>query len=267
MPRLDDIQRDVSRAILIGDTSRTASAIVEDGMASARRLQVYRNHYSITLREALAATYPAVARLVGEACFNMLAREFITLSPPKSPCLFEYGDGFPLYLAAVAILDPYPYLPDVARLEWALNVARHAPDTRALASEDFAHLQPAQYSDMVFSFHPACRFVASRFPIDRIWRANMTDNDAIAPIDLGSGKVELLIQRDAEDDAGWRLLDPAESYFIRRLRAARPLSEAWTAAVQCDAAFDGIRTLAGLIDSGALIDFHLDPTSKERVLS
>ena len=266
MPRLEEIQRGIARAILIGDTGRAASAIADDGIDSAHRLQVYRNHYSITLRESLAATYPVIARLVGETCFNMLAREFITLSPPKSPCLFEYGDGFPLYLAAVAILDPYPYLPDVAHLEWALNVAHHAPDTPALAGEDFAHLQPAQYSDMVFSFHPACRFVASRFPIDRIWRANTTDDD-VTRIDLGSGKVEMLIQRDSDEDAGWRLLEPAESCFIRRLRAARPLAEAWTAALQCDAAFDGIRSLAGLIDSGTLIDFHLDPTSRKRALS
>lgn len=264
MSRLDEIQRGVARAILIGDTSRIAGAIANNGITSSRRLQVYRNHYGITLRDALAATYPVVARLVGERCFAMLAREYITLSPPRSPCLFEYGHGFPLYLGAVAILDPYPYLPDVARLEWALNVARHVPDTPALAGAALARVPRTQCPSLVFSFHPACQIVTSRFPIDRIWRANQADGTAELRVELDEGPVEMLVQRDADGDAGWRRLEPAESRFIGRLRAMRPLGEAWAEALQRDTAFDGLRILAELIDSGALYDFRINPTSNVR---
>jgi len=259
MLRLEELQGAVTRAIVFGDTDRIAGAVASDGIAAVRRLRVYRNHYGITLREALAATYPVVRRLVGERCFSMLAREYITLSPPKNPCLFAYGDGFPLYLGAVSILDPYPYLPDVARLEWMLNVARHAPDAPALTGADLTRVPQAQFPSLVFSFHPACQCVASRFPIDRIWRANQEDSLAEMHIDLGEEPVEMLVQRDADGDVGWLRLHPAVARFIRRLRAARPLGEAWADALQCDAAFDGTRTLVQLIESRALIDFHIDP--------
>ena len=257
MPQLDELQATVRRAVLSGDASRGASAIDGDGLPPARRLQIYRNHYLITLTEALAATFPVVARLVGERCFDGLAREFSVLSPPRTPCLFEYGGNFPIYLAAVPTLHALPYLPDVARLEWAINAARHAPDAPALPAAALTRLPAACLSSLTFTLHPSTRIVVSRYPIDRIWRAHQPDNDARERIALGQGRVRLLIHRDAEGDAVWRLLPRAEFLFLRALRAVRTLGEAWERAQEADAEFDGGRTVAGLIGAGVLIDYDL----------
>jgi hypothetical protein len=257
MPQLDELQANVRRAVLSGDASRGAGAIDGDGLPPAGRLQIYRNHYLITLTEALAATFPVVARLVGERCFDGLAREFSVLSPPRTPCLFEYGGNFPIYLAAVPTLHALAYLPDVARLEWAINAARHAPDASALPAAALARLPNACFSNLSFTLHPSSRLIASRYPIDRIWRANQPDSDAQEHIGLDQGDVRLLIHRDAEGDAVWRQLSRAEFLFLRALRAACTLGEAWARAHKADAEFDGGRTLAGLIGAGVLIDFDI----------
>src|SRR5208337_3711682 len=73
--------------------------------------------------------------------------------------------GFP----PAASLD---YLPDVARLEWAINRALHAPRSGApisIASLVSAHGDPAQIRLLI---EPASRYVASRYPVDQIWRSN-----------------------------------------------------------------------------------------------
>ena len=133
MSPLSRRQAALARAIRVGDSRAAAGTLVKEGLSPFGRLQIHQHHHRLSLARELAATYPVVARLVGERCFAGLAREFILLSPPASPCLFDYGCGFARYLAAVPILMEVPYLPDVARLEWAMNLARHAADTPRLA--------------------------------------------------------------------------------------------------------------------------------------
>src|SRR6266542_3456863 len=72
--------------------------------------------------EALATTFPTVQALVGEDFFRMLARAFVGQSPPNQPVLAEYGAGFPAFIAGHDAARDLPYLADIARLDWALNL-------------------------------------------------------------------------------------------------------------------------------------------------
>src|SRR6266403_1205342 len=102
------------------------SAIMGDGLDPAARLNIHRNHYISSLGEALKATYPVACRLVDERFFAYAASEYIKISPPRRVCLFEYGEGFPDFLAAFPACASLVYLADVARLEWLINAALHA---------------------------------------------------------------------------------------------------------------------------------------------
>ncbi|WP_193370706.1 HvfC/BufC N-terminal domain-containing protein [Pelagibius marinus] len=260
MQQLSALQSDLRRAILSGDSRASHTAIRPLGLPPAQRLRIHANHYRITLSEALAATYPVVARLLGEPCFAGLAREFIQLSPPTSPCLFEYGGGFAHYLDAVPLLMELPYLPDVARLEWALNEARHAADAAALPPAALALLQDCCFAEVVLTLHPSSRLVTSSYPIDRIWRTNQPGADPETTIGLDEGGTRLLIHRDGDDDVVWCPLSPCEFDFLQALRAGVPLGCAWGAASRADASFDGGRTLSGLLAAGVLADFRFPTT-------
>lgn len=260
MPPLSALQSDLRRAIVWGDSRAVAPALQTAGLDPAARLRIHAHHYAITLTEALAATYPVVARLVGEACFGGLAREFIQLAPPSSPCLFEYGQGFARYLAAVPTLMALPYLPDVARLEWALNTARHAPDGPRLPAEALAPLQDRDFSTVVFTLHPATCLIASAFPIDSIWRANQPDADPQEVVRLDAGARRLLIHRDGDDDVVWCPLAAGEFAFVAALSEGLPLGKAWNRASAADPLFDGGRTLSGLLAAGVLADFRFSAT-------
>ncbi|MEP4753707.1 MAG: DNA-binding domain-containing protein, partial [Nitratireductor sp.] len=58
------------------------------------RYNVYRNNVTVSLIDALADTFPAVRRIVGEAFFRDMARLYVRREPPRSPLLFDYGHGF-----------------------------------------------------------------------------------------------------------------------------------------------------------------------------
>jgi hypothetical protein len=95
------------------------------GIASARRLQVYRNNLFASLTEVLAAVYPVTRHLVGAAYFDHAARGYIAAHPSVSGDVHRYGGRFGEYLGGYPGSDKLAYLPDTARLEWSYHGAFH----------------------------------------------------------------------------------------------------------------------------------------------
>jgi hypothetical protein len=111
MRALPEMQADLAAAILGEDARAVARLIVPDGLPPAARLQVYWNHVFTSLTETLAATYPVVCRLVDQRFFGFAADRYIRRHPPAGPCLFEYGETFPEFLATFPPCAGHPYLP------------------------------------------------------------------------------------------------------------------------------------------------------------
>ncbi|MGE0096482.1 MAG: DUF2063 domain-containing protein [Alphaproteobacteria bacterium] len=258
--KLLDLQQAMRAGIVGAAPDALAQAVMADGLSHERRIQIYRNHYYVTLIEALAATFPVTHRLVGERFFSAVARRFAAASPPAGPCLFEYGDGFPALLESLPEAKAHPYLGDVARLEWAMSLSRNAPDVPPLDPAKLRRVAPRDQASLIFVLHPACRLFASRFPAMHIWSANQPDAEDM-PIRLDEGHCRLLIHRhDAE--VAWRALEPAEYAFLYALRAGRRLEHALAATAGTSFDLGGI--LASLIESGAISGFILPPSQTKR---
>src|SRR2546425_950975 len=134
MPSLRELQRDVRAALLDGNEVAAVREIAGDGLAPAARLAVYRHHVLTSLTAALEATFPVVVRLVDERFFHFAGDRYVRTEPPAGPCLFEYGATFPDFLATFEPCRHLAWLPDVARLEGAMNAALHAPDAIPLTA-------------------------------------------------------------------------------------------------------------------------------------
>ena len=52
--------------------------------------------------------------------------------------LAEYGADFPAFIAGYEAARDLPYLADIARLDWALNLAFHAPPGGRLQAADLS---------------------------------------------------------------------------------------------------------------------------------
>ena len=109
-----------------------------------RRFAVYRNNVASSLTEALARRYPVIQRLVGAEFFAAMARVYAEVRRPRSPVLLEWGDSFPDFLAGFPPLEAYPYMADVAAVEFARGVAFHAADAPPAAPEVFSGADPSQ---------------------------------------------------------------------------------------------------------------------------
>ena len=103
MPELEQQLRASYAAVFAGsllDPGRATPSVVAGpgGKAATKRYNVYRNNVTVSLIDALAATYPAVQRIAGVEFFRAMARCHVRATPPTSPLLFEYGRDFPDFI-------------------------------------------------------------------------------------------------------------------------------------------------------------------------
>jgi hypothetical protein len=229
MQSLRDLQRQFARALV-------ASAPT-DGMAfDVASMDVYRSNGRATYHRALAATYPVVKRLTGTPFFNAAVDAFVAAHPPVCSDLNVYGERFAGFVERYAPAVQLPYLADVARLEWAIDVAYRVADAPRVPDAVLAALSivpPERMPQVHIALDVSCRLVASAYPILHIWRANQHDRSGAERIDLDEGGALLLVRRDADGVA----LEPLERG-----------DHAWLAALATGA------TLAGAIDAALAVD-------------
>lgn len=218
-------------------------------LPAGRRLAIHRHHVRDSLAAALAATFPTVQAVVGADFFRGLARAFIDRSLPTQPVLSEYGAGFADFVAGHEPARGLPYLADVARLDWALNLAFHAPADGRVTAAELAALPADRLPLLPLALSPGTALLASRYPLDRIWAAAQPGASADA-VDLNSGGVCLLVLRRA-DDAAFVSLSAGEAAFIASLSEGRPLEEAAVAADRAGPGFDLSVSFSRLLGLGS----------------
>jgi hypothetical protein len=223
MLSLHELQRRFAAATVAEPDTDLCEEIAANGFTPAERLRIYRNTFYSTLTQALRIAYPALDRLVGREFFDAAAARFIRADPPSSAYLNDYGKGFADALTELPSAGASPYLPDVARFEWALSAAANAPDVPALTAEALGAVDPAQHMSVSFEPHPSVRLLALDYPADAIADAVMSGDDAaIAALDVQPMALRIVVHRGAEGVEAQRL-DEDEYAFMSQLYRGEPL--------------------------------------------
>lgn len=171
----------------------------------------YRRTILATWRGALAGQFPVVERLVGPAFFSEAALRYARARPSSSGNLHDFGLQFPAFLASYPHAAQLPYLADVARLEWALHHAFHAPGAEVFDRAALARVAPQDYPSLRLHLHPAAQLVRSTFPVLAIWEANQPGRDGTPQ--GGAGEALVLVRRD--DEVAWpEAIDIHEWHFL-----------------------------------------------------
>ena len=219
------------RAALLDEDAGVARAIAGDGLAPEARLAVYRHHVLSSLTAALETTFPVVVRLVDPRFFRFACDRYIRSEPPIGPCLFEYGATFPDFLARFEPCRHLAWLPDVARLEWAMNAALHAADAEPLTVEALRVRPAGTLEAAQLALHPSVSLLESPWPVDAVWQAQQPAGDGVA--DLAVGGVRLCVWRRS-DDVVFRALSHAAFAFRHAVARERGLAAAIAAALDAD---------------------------------
>ena len=225
MPALRELQNMFAEAILSDDMKAVSAWMVDGPIAYADRMRIHRNTMLGALAGALRLAYPAVDALVGSDFFDQAARDFARDYPPKAPLLTLYGAEFSEFLTGYEAASSLPYLPDVARLEWAIELTGRAPDwdeAPPRAEIDLAAIR------LVLA--PSLTLLKTDYPAEPIWRAVLDKNEtAMAAIDPGPAPSTLAVWRQA-DGAAVAVLAPASATFLESLIAGTDAATALASA-------------------------------------
>lgn len=201
-----------------------------------RGLQAYRSNGRELAQRALAAAFPVVAQLLGEEGFGALARELWLRHPPRRGDLAEWGGELPALIEALPDLHgEVPYLPDVARLEWALHRAASAADGTPDAAS-LALLAEADPARVRLRLAPGTAVVASAWPVASIVLAHQqgqpTLEEAARRLREGAGEAALVWRQGLKPML--REAAAHECAFIAALQEGRTLLDSLQLAPQLD---------------------------------
>ena len=154
------------------------------------------------------------------------------------------------------------YLPDVARLEWAIDQAAIAADAPSFDLAALAALPEDAYAGLRFVLHPSVQLVESRYPILRIWQANQPDFEGSAEVDLDEGGDSLLVAR-GERGVDIERLEPGAAALLRGFAAGESLAVAASLATAAEPSFDLTAALRRHVASQVLVAFVAPASSSE----
>ena len=231
-----------------------ADVVGPRGKGAIKRYNVYRNNVTVSLIDALAATYPAVQRITGVEFFRAMARFHVRATPPTSPLLFEYGREFPAFIERYEHARDMPWLADTARIERAWLDAYHAADARPLFADALATVPSDRLGELVFTTHPAARIVRSAYPAVAIFAMNRIQ-DPVTPLQSNAAEDALITRPDME--VAVRLLPPGGAAFLKTLIEGGTLGAATATAFTETPSFDLPANIAGMIEAGVFTSIHL----------
>jgi Putative DNA-binding domain len=244
---LADFQAQVRAAIVDGGAAPLAS-ILTGGRAPLKRFAIHQRHYEASLVRALAEKFPAVVWLAGSPFVTAAARAFIRRHPPSAPCIAEYGEGFPIYLAGRDEAQHIPWLRWVGELEWRLSHAALAIEQAPLPIEALAQIAPERLADCLLTLQPGLHYLAAPWPVDALLELFLSgrapESYALDPEDV------FLEVRGARGTFSMTRLDAGTSIFRRSLAQGSSIGRAAEQALDADPAFDAGRGLVLLIAAG-----------------
>ena len=169
-------------------------------------------------RNALAATYRVVRELTGAPFFGAAVDAFALAHPSTGGDLNVYGSEFAAFLTTYPYARDLRYLPDVARLEWAMDEAQRAADATGSAEATLAALGAIPAGDVAlqrFKLDPSCRLLRSQFPVMRIWQVHQAEF-AGKPHVAFDGPPDLLMVRREDGAVVVERLPPGDFALARR---------------------------------------------------
>ena len=257
MPSLAEVQRLFRGAVVAGTFAPVAPHLV-GGQDPVRRLEIHRNHFETSLVSALVGRFQATAWLVGESQVREAALTFVHRHPPTAPCIAEYGDQFPAFLAMRPTLSSLSYVLDFANLDWQLGRLAISVDAPALTRSDLAAQPTDALVDAVGTLQTGSYRVHAGWPVDELMQAYLAD--AVPARWTYVNQTVWVEVRGSRGVFRFTRLTEACFRFRQAVDNGQSFGDAAALAFALDPLFDSGTALSSLVDDGLITQIHFPPT-------
>ncbi|MDA0225950.1 MAG: DNA-binding domain-containing protein [Proteobacteria bacterium] len=232
-PGLEQLQAGFANAVLESDGGFLSAIRETPGFEAPARLGIYFDAYRARLAEALQDSFAHTARLLGEAAFLALAREYIEANPSRHYNVRWYGDAFPAW-----VRDARPAHGELAAFDWALRTAFDSADAEALGPADLAALSAEDWERAGFVLHPSFQLLELAFNSVPVWQALDRDETPPAFRPLAVPVTMLVWRRDLQPH--FRSLEPDEAKALRAALGGASFAEVCLQAAEQGGADDAV---------------------------
>ena len=235
-----DFQTSLKNALLSGDFE----GVEKHGIPSIQvknRLPIYRNNFYASLIEVLAAAYPKIAALVGSDNFTYLARQFVEKHPPREAQLYQYGADFAEFLNLLPhVLSDFPFICDLAKLEWARQEAYFAKNEEPLKPDYLVSLVPEEIFDLTLKLKTGCQALHLQHSVSQYVMEGSVAQDSFPIIE----EEFVLVYRDeTREEIPVCMLSRAEYFYLEHIESGKSVGESFVQISERFSNFDLQETL------------------------
>lgn len=165
-PLLHQLQQLFSAALQDKYEANFGELNIESNLVrDTERFSIYQNAYFARFEESLSEDFPQVHQLLGEKIFSNLVKDYIIKHPSKYASLADVSLNFPNFLRDSDYIFPYPYLGDLADLDWLKNLSLLSEEIIAQDFSSWANLDYNLLQQKVLTLHPSVFFMHSKWNI------------------------------------------------------------------------------------------------------
>jgi hypothetical protein len=148
----------------------------DDRLSAIERLEIYANAYFYRILDCLKEDFPATLATLGADNFHNLVTGYLIEYPPTEPSISDAGRYLSEFLrhhpmpAMPAMLERWPFIADLARLERTLIEVFHAAEAEPLSAEAMRSVAPEDWPALAMRTHPALAIVDCEWRVDELLR-------------------------------------------------------------------------------------------------
>jgi hypothetical protein len=169
-------QQQLVRAIFNKNSSLAQDSDFEDSgfehlEFEERGLAIYRKNLKANAVRALHISFPTLLKLIGDDLFTYAVEQLLKTDTLNSGDWGLWGDSFPELLETLSALNEFPYVIDIARLDFLMHIQSREKDSY-IDMASMTLLADYELDQLRLVLNPSIRILESNYPVTEIYQAN-----------------------------------------------------------------------------------------------
>lgn len=207
-------------------------------LSAVERIDIYANMYFYRIRDCLKEDFAALCAVVDENNFHNLITDYLIAHPPAHFSLRYAGQHLPAFVGPHHLSQRWPYLADLATLEWSILDAFDAVDAPPMDAAALTRVPQERWPELRFRLTPSLRLLRFGWPVQEIWQQTQRGEP---PTEPRPDETALRVWRQ-NLRVFHRPIDAAETAGLMALAAGAPFADVCEQIMACDDAAHDLST-------------------------
>jgi hypothetical protein len=182
MQVLKQLQSQFQEYLMHGTNTISPEIAPDERFSADKRLKVYFDAYRIRLMEILKLDFPKTHTLLGDEEFEQAFLTYLLQFPSTHFSVRYFGQHFSQFLATTAPYSHCQVFAEMANFEWSISFTIDAKDAKIVTQQALAQINPANWPDLHFTFHPSVISVCYSWDTPQLWQHIDNEQPQRAPV-------------------------------------------------------------------------------------